>query len=245
MIFLAFGGRGTARGETFGPFFCHVSGGAVLAEYASLFRPTGYWVGMDRLLEGYRRFRADTWPQERARYEALSLDGQSPRTMIICCSDSRVDPQTIFGTGPGELFVVRNVAALVPPYQPDALYHGTSAALEFGVRVLKVRNLVVLGHAQCGGVAALVRGAPEVAQDFVAPWVGIARPLLEMAPPDGADALGFYEAGVVRLSLANLRGFPWIAEAEQAGRLAVHGFSFSIYTGVLSRIAGDGVAAVV
>jgi carbonic anhydrase len=199
---------------------------------------------MDRLIDGYRRFRADTWPQERARYEALSLRGQSPQSMIICCSDSRVDPQTIFGTGPGELFVVRNVAALVPPYQPDAMYHGTSAALEFGVRVLKVRNLVVLGHAQCGGVAALLHGAPAQAQDFVEPWVGIARPLLAQPPPKGMDALTYYESEVVRLSLANLRGFPWIAEAERAGQLKLEGLSFSIYTGELSRLEEGGFAPV-
>ena len=105
---------------------------------------------MDPLIEGYRRFRADVWPAERARYEALARWGQSPEAMVIACSDSRVDPQTIFGAVPGELFVVRNIAAIVPPYSPDASHHGTSAALEFGVRVLKIPRLVVLGHGQCG-----------------------------------------------------------------------------------------------
>jgi carbonic anhydrase len=193
---------------------------------------------MDKLIEGYRKFRADTWPAERARYEALSVVGQSPRTLVIACSDSRVDPQTIFGTGPGELFVVRNVAALVPPYQPDSNYHGTSAALEFAVRVLKVKDIVVLGHAQCGGVRAMVEGAPAEAQDFVETWVGIARPVLQTTPPDDVDPLTHYEAQVVGLSLANLRGFPWIAEAEAAGTLTLHGMSFSIYTGLLSRLDG-------
>ena len=102
------------------------------------------------LLDGYRKFRAETWPAERARYEALSRKGQRPETLVVACSDSRVDPATVFGAVPGELFVVRNVAGLVPPYQPDAAYHGTSAALEFGVRVLGVKRIVVLGHAQCG-----------------------------------------------------------------------------------------------
>src|SRR4051795_10805685 len=111
---------------------------------------------MERLLEGYRRFRQDIWPTEHARYEALAKWGQQPETLVIACSDSRVDPQTVFGAVPGEIFVIRNVAALVPTYQPDAGYHGTSAAIEFGVRVLKVARIVVLGHAQCGGVRAIV-----------------------------------------------------------------------------------------
>ena len=103
---------------------------------------------MDRLIEGYRRFRAEVWPGQKARYEALSSDGQKPETLVIACSDSRVDPATVFGAAPGELFVVRNVAGLVPIYQPDAGYHGTSAALEYAVRVLKVARIVVLGHVQ-------------------------------------------------------------------------------------------------
>ena len=114
----------------------------------------------DTLIEGYRRFRAEIWPAERARYEALARWGQSPETMVIACSDSRVDPQTVFGAVPGEMFVLRNIGGLAPPYQPDARYHGTSAAIEFGVRVLKVKRLVVLGHGQCGGVRAMALGAP-------------------------------------------------------------------------------------
>ena len=131
---------------------------------------------LDPLIEGYRRFRADVWPAERARYEALAHWGQSPEAMVIACSDLRVDPQTVFGAVPGELFVVRNVAALVPPYSPDPGYHGTSAALEFGVKVLKVARLVVLGHGQCGGVKAMAYGAPPQAQDFIASWVAIGKP---------------------------------------------------------------------
>ena len=131
---------------------------------------------MDPLIEGYRRFRADVWPAERARYEALAHWGQSPEAMVIACSDSRVDPQTVFSAVPGELFVVRNVAALVPRYSPDPGHHGTSAALEFGVKVLKVARLVVLGHGQCGGVKAMAYGAPPQAHDFIASWVEIGKP---------------------------------------------------------------------
>ena len=103
----------------------------------------GYGAAMDELIAGYRRFRAETWARERDRFEALAEHGQRPRTMVVACSDSRVDPQMVFSAAPGELFVVRNVANLVPPYQPDAAYHGTSAALEFGVRVLGVGDLIV------------------------------------------------------------------------------------------------------
>jgi len=195
---------------------------------------------MDALIEGYRRFRAETWPGERARYEALSHWGQSPETMVISCSDSRVDPQTVFGAVPGEMFVLRNIGGLVPPYQPDANYHGSSAAIEFGVRVLKVRRLVVLGHGQCGGVRAMAYGAPPEARDFVAQWVDIARPALASAA--GADEnsrLAAIEAAVVRLSLANLLAFPWVKEAVDADRLTLYGFRFDIHTGVLLKIEPD------
>jgi carbonic anhydrase len=195
---------------------------------------------LDRLLEGYRRFRAETWPAERARYRILARQGQSPETLVIACSDSRADPATVFNAGPGELFVVRNVAGLVPPYEPDSRYHGTSAAIEYGVRVLKVRQIVVLGHVLCGGVRALVEGAPAEAGDFVETWMKIAEPVLrESAAHAQGDALiERCEHGVVRLSLANLASFPWIGEAVAAGRLALHGFQFDIHTGVLKRLEG-------
>jgi carbonic anhydrase len=198
---------------------------------------------MDALIDGYRRFRSEVWPAERARYEALARFGQSPQTMAIACSDSRVDPQTVFGAAPGEMFVLRNVGGLVPPYEPDAHYHGTSAAIEFAVRVLKVKRLVVLGHAQCGGVRAMALGPPPEARDFVAGWVEIARPALGGASGDTAP-LAAIEAAVVRLSLANLRTFPWVAEAAAAGRLTLAGFRFDIETGVLSRVDADGVRPV-
>lgn len=196
---------------------------------------------MERLLEGYRRFRASTWPAERERYETLSIEGQHPHTLVIACSDSRVDPQTVFGAGPGELFVVRNVAGLVPPCQVDGHHHGTSAALEFGVCVLKVARVVVLGHRQCGGVAAMIEGAPKEARDFVAPWMAIATPVLNDVPDDlpPGERLSRCEAGVVRLSLANLMTFPWVSEAAAAGRLELGGFRFGIANGVLEVLEGE------
>jgi carbonic anhydrase len=201
---------------------------------------------MDPLIEGYKKFRAEIWPGERARYEALARWGQSPETMIIACSDSRVDPQTIFGSVPGETFVLRNVAALVPPYEPESAgHHGTSAAIEFGVRVLKVSRVVVLGHAQCGGVRAMAYGAPPQARDFVAAWTDIGKPALVKAGVDASSTnLAAAEAEVVRLSIANMMTFPWIAQAVASGRLAVQGYIFDIHNGVLSQVEADSVVPV-
>jgi len=197
---------------------------------------------MTPLLAGYRRFRAETWPQQRARFEALAAQGQKPHTMVIACSDSRVDPQMIFSAGPGELFVVRNVANLVPPYMPDAAFHGTSAAVEFAVRVLAVKRVVVMGHALCGGITALIRGAPEQARDFVAGWIGIAGKARAVAlrcdDPVAAQEAGEHEA--IRISLANLMTFPWVAEAVTEGRLTLHGAHFGVATGRLLLLDAEG-----
>ena len=197
---------------------------------------------MDELIAGYRRFRQETWPQQRARFEELAARGQRPRTMVIACSDSRVDPQMIFSAAPGELFVLRNVANLVPPYMPDALFHGTSAAVEFAVRVLQVERIVVMGHALCGGIRALLEGAPPEARDFVAGWMGIAAQARAVAlrcdAPDRRQEVAEHEA--VRISLVNLGTFPWVAEAVAAGRLSLHGAHFGVATGRLVLVPADG-----
>ena len=198
---------------------------------------------MDRLIEGYRRFRYGSWPTHRSRLETLAAEGQKPHALIIACSDSRADPSMIFDVAPGELFVVRNVANLVPPYDPDGDFHGTSAALEFGVRVLEAPNIVVMGHQKCGGVHSLVHGFPPQVQDFVKPWMSMAQPALDAAkaagtPVDLLDDVCEYET--VKLSLTNLRTFPWIAEREAAGQLRLHGFRFGIADGVLERLGEDG-----
>lgn len=192
----------------------------------------------EALFAGYRRFRDDRWPEARAQYEALAVQGQTPHTLVVACSDSRVDPALIFDTAPGELFVVRNVANLVPPYQPDGQLHGVSAALEFGVKVLGVRLIVVMGHAQCGGVLAMIEGSPPGCEDFVAPWVDQAAPavrqLAQTVAP--AEAVRACEEAVVRLSIENLRTFPWIAGREAAGTLALTGLHFGIADGVLHPV---------
>ena len=161
--------------------------------------------------------------------------------MVVCCSDSRADPQMIFGAAPGELFVVRNVADLVPPYAPDGAYRGTSAALEFGVRALGVGQVVVMGHALCGGVRALLGGAPAETPDFVEPWMRIAEPARRIAlrcEPGGARQ-ECCEHETVRLSVRNLMTFPWIAERVAAGRLRIRGFRFGIRSGALREIGAD------
>lgn len=197
----------------------------------------------DALLSGYRRFREDHWPAARAEYEALAAKGQRPHTLVVACSDSRADPALIFDTAPGQLFVVRNVANLVPPYEPDGHLHGVSAALEFGVKVLNVSRIVVMGHAHCGGVDAMLNGAPPDVQDFVAPWVAqgagaVRRACRECSP--GEDVVRVAEEAVVRLSIQNLRTFPWIAQRESAGLLALSGLHFGIADGVLSSLRGPG-----
>ena len=196
---------------------------------------------MQELLAGYRRFREEIWPREQARFETLAAVGQSPKTMVIACSDSRVDPQMIFAAAPGDMFVVRNVANLVPPYMPDAAFHGTSAALEFAVRVLRVERVVVLGHAQCGGVRALLEGAPPAAQDFVAGWMSIAQAARAKALRcDPADRQQACEHAAIRVTLDNLLTFPWVAEAVAAGRLSLIGGHFVVATGKLMLMGPDG-----
>jgi carbonic anhydrase len=193
---------------------------------------------MDGLLKGYRRFRRDTWPNRRRLFERLADAGQQPRAMVITCADSRVDPSMIFDTSPGELFVVRNVASLVPRYAPDTAHHGTSAALEFGVRVLNVPDLVVMAHALCGGVRALLEGRPPQASDFVAQWMAIAEPAKQrtIAHAERSEWQLRCEHETVKLTLDTLLTFPWIADRVAAGRLRLHGAHFDIRSGALSLL---------
>jgi carbonic anhydrase len=199
---------------------------------------------MGPLLAGYRRFREKGWPGQRTVYQSLAEAGQRPQALVISCVDSRVDPAIIFDAAPGEMLTVRNVANLVPPYAPDVAYHGTSAALEFGVRVLSVRHLIVLGHELCGGVKALLEGAPANARDFVAPWMSMAESAreralsLESASP--RERQQCCEQAVIKVSLANLMTFPWIAAPVAAGTLRLHGAWFSIRTGELMVLRPDG-----
>jgi len=193
----------------------------------------------DRLIDGYRHFVEEGLGRERARWRALSA-GQSPKTMIIACSDSRVDPATIFSTAPGEIFVVRNVANLVPPFEIGGGRHGVSAALEFAVTQLEVAEVMVMGHGACGGVAAALSRTFEHARagegGFIAHWIDLlddARDRVIAEHGTGDAAVHALELESVRVSLANLRTFPCIPEREAAGTLRLRGSYFALGEGIL------------
>jgi carbonic anhydrase len=190
---------------------------------------------MKRLLDGYLAFKAQRWPAERALYEELAQRGQSPDFLVIACSDSRADPATIFSASPGELFVVRNVAGIVPPFETDSGHRGTSAALAFAVLQLQVAEIVVLGHAQCGGVAAALDGKLAERIPFLSAWIELLEPALEHSAHihDAAERHVAMERDCVRLSLDNLMTFPFVAERVAAGKLALGGARFGIADGRL------------
>ena len=195
--------------------------------------------GFGGLLAGYRRFRENRYEAERTRWRRLA-EGQSPKAIIIACCDSRADPATIFDSDPGEIFVVRNVANLVPPFEADGGRHGVSAALEFAVTQLGVESVVVMGHERCGGIEAALTGcfhdAPAGEGGFVARWMEqIDAPAAEIAREHGTgeDAARILEEVAIRRSLDNLRSFPFVAEREAAGKLKLLGCHFSISEGQL------------
>jgi carbonic anhydrase len=197
------------------------------------------------LVDGYYRFRGNEWLAERERWQELAT-GQAPKVMVIACSDSRVEPATIFGSKPGEVFVVRNVANLVPPFETGGGRHGVSAALEFAVTKLSVEEIVVLGHGACGGVnAALTRSLADAEPGeggFVAGWINIldeARERVVAEHGTGAEGQTALEQEGVRVSLANLLTFPFVRERVQAGTLALHGAVFAIADGKLRVLEGD------
>jgi carbonic anhydrase len=188
------------------------------------------------LVEGYKRFRREGYVEQKARFDHLASEGQAPPIMIISCCDSRVDPATIFDTVPGQVFALRNVANLVPPYETGGGLHGVSAAIEFGVLGLGVKHIVVLGHAQCGGIKAALEGGDLglPGRSFVDDWVDIIRDardeVIAASPADPQRAL---ELDSIRVSLKNLRSFPFISEREQNGGLKLHGAYFGISDGDL------------
>lgn len=201
----------------------------------------------DHLLKGYRNFMSTRYPGERDHYRSLAREGQAPETMVIACCDSRSAPEVIFDSAPGELFVVRNVANLVPPYEPDGEFHSTSASLEFAVQSLKVKNIVVMGHGRCGGIkAALSPSSPLSPGDFIGKWMSLVAPAAEavagnamMTPSERQTAL---ERISIRYSLTNLRSFPCVQILEQKGKLTLYGAWFDISTGelwVMNNTTGD------
>ena len=192
-----------------------------------------------RLVEGYRQFADGRLRHEQDRYRELAEAGQSPEVMVIGCCDSRVSPEVIFDARPGELFVVRNVANIVPPCEPDGHAHGVSAALEFGVAALKVKHIVVLGHARCGGVKAFAEKAEPLSPgDFIGNWMRLMAPAAEKAGPQDklswADYITRLEQANVANSLDNLKTFPRLRELIASGQIAIHGAYFGVATGELS-----------
>ena len=199
------------------------------------------------LLKGYRRFRDGTYPRQRARYEETAIEGQNPQVMLIGCSDSRVDPAVIFDVDPGDIFVVRNVAALVPPFETTPGLHGVSAAVEFAVQMLEVKQIVVMGHGRCGGCQAALSQNYASAEPgeggFVANWIDLLsearKPVEAKHGTTGRKAELAMEFAAIRQSLANLRTFPWVAKKEAEGVLKLRGAHFSIMEGVLYSLDED------
>jgi carbonic anhydrase len=190
-----------------------------------------------RLRDGYAMFRDGRLAAEQGRYRELAVRGQTPETMVIGCCDSRVSPEVIFDVGPGELFVVRNVANLVPPYSPDNAYHGVSSALEYGVTVLQVRHIVVLGHARCGGVGAFADDS--AGGEFIGKWMSLLAPVAAEIEThsDGPDSyLTRLEQASILTSLGNLRTFPFIRRRCESSTLTLHGAYFDVASGELSAL---------
>ncbi len=191
------------------------------------------------LLSGYRNFMSGRYVDQRERYRVLAEQGQKPHTLVVACCDSRAAPEMIFDADPGELFVVRNVANMVPPYEPDGQYHSTSAALEFAVQALRVKDIIVMGHGRCGGISAALdpNSEPLSPGDFIGKWMNLVAPAAEqiqgnsvMTTVERQTAL---ERISIRNSISNLRTFPCVKILEERGKLRIHGAWFDISNGEL------------
>lgn len=190
------------------------------------------------LIAGYQRFRDGYFKHNRKRLEALA-EGQAPRICLVSCCDSRVDPATVFDAHPGDLFVIRNVANLVPPYEEEGLFHGTSAALEFAVTGLEVQHIVVLGHANCGGIRALVdKGSSDGSGSFIDRWMSIAEPVRKavsaMTDASPEEQYACCEQRSIAHSLGNLMTYPWVNSRVHDGSLSLHGWHYDLVGGTLS-----------
>jgi carbonic anhydrase len=200
---------------------------------------------VDKLLAGYRSFRRTRFLRYRRLYQRLADKGQRPGVMLVACSDSRVSPTTVFSADPGDIFVARNIASIIPPFDPDSKPRSVGAALEYAVKVLKVSDIVVLGHGRCGGVHALLtKGEGLPPNDYLAPWVEIAAPARDLCPPN-MDKMSHEERGlcgeqaVIQLSIKNMGSYPWIRERLDNGSLQLHGFHFDLFNGKMSRFNSE------
>ncbi len=201
----------------------------------------------ETLLAGYRSFMNGRYADARERYRVLAEHGQEPHTLVIACCDSRASPEAIFDCGPGELFVVRNVANMVPPYEPDSQLHATSAAVEYALQVLKINDIVIMGHGRCGGIKAALDPAMEPLSpgDFIGSWMRLLQPAAEqiqsndlMTQTERQTAL---ERVSIRNSISNLLSFPFVKKLHDEGMLNIHGAWFDISSGELwvMNEAGD------
>lgn len=194
----------------------------------------------DRLLAGYERFRQGYLAENRERIAAMA-ETQTPSCVLITCCDARLEPSLIFDTDPGELFVIRNVANLVPPCEHQGSYHGTSAALQFAITVLEVPEIIVLGHSRCGGIRSLVLDRGKLQPDsFISRWMSIVSPIADLASEDELDRPETFERcekAAINYSLDNLMTFPWIAERVRDGRLKIRGWHYNIYNGELEQVS--------
>ncbi len=191
-----------------------------------------------RLIDGYTAFRAERLPNEQTRFRELAEHGQRPEIMVIGCCDSRFSPEVIFDVGPGELFVARNIANLVPPYTPDSAQRAMSAALEFAVQALKVKHIVVLAHAQCGGIRAYAEEAEPLSPgDFIGNWMSMIEPAAKAVGPRGGRPFNDYVTALEQMSavktLDNLMTFPNVRRRVEAGELQLHAAYFGVATGDL------------
>ena len=192
---------------------------------------------MDHLIEGYRIYRKKRWPELRSLHRKLAERGQSPRVLVIACADSRVDPATIFNAGPGELFVLRNVANLAPPYEQGGGFHGVSAGIEFAVLQLKVETILVLGHAQCGGVAAALSDRPRDPKSFLDAWIGLLDPAkARVVANQPGDPQSELEHESIRVTLENLATFPFIKLAMDERGLKLVGMRYGVADGGLELL---------
>ncbi len=191
---------------------------------------------MEHLIDGYRIYREKRWPELRALHRSLSQRGQAPQTLVIACADSRVDPATIFNADPGELFVVRNVANLAPPFEEAPGFHGVSAAIEFAVTQLKVEYILVMGHAQCGGVAAALQDRPRNPNSFLDSWISLLDTAKSRIEPHAHDAITQLEYESIRVTLENLATFPFVAEAMKERGLKLIGARYGVADGGLELL---------
>ncbi len=202
----------------------------------------------ETLLNGYRSFMGEHYSHETRRYRELAEKGQSPQTLVIACCDSRAAPETIFNAAPGEIFVLRNVANLIPPFEPDGEFHAASAAIEFAVQSLKVKHIVVMGHGRCGGIKAALdtESNPLSSSDFIGKWMSLIAPAAETISGNDLMTSGERQTALerisIRYSLNNLRTFPFVDAMEKKGKLSLHGAWFDISSGelwVMDHQSGD------